>query len=58
MYVGTAIDLFRGKAASREDDDEKFPTKVLKTIKVRHGVARLPSQMVSARSSWAGVDRC
>jgi len=36
LPAGTAIDLFRGKAASREDDDEKFPTKVLKTIKVKN----------------------
>ena len=35
LPAGTAIDLFRGKAASREDDDEKYPTKLLKTIKVK-----------------------
>lgn len=37
LPAGEAIDVFRGKAASREEDDEQYPTKLNKTIKVRFG---------------------
>eukprot|EP00041_Stephanoeca_diplocostata_P023801 m.592164 g.592164 ORF g.592164 m.592164 type:complete len:589 (+) comp22389_c0_seq24:225-1991(+) len=33
LPAGTAIDVFRGKAAAKLDEDERYPTKVSKTIK-------------------------
>ena len=39
---GKAIDVFRGKAASREDEDENYPTRLSKTIKVRTTAIHIP----------------
>ena len=33
---GTSIDLFRGKAQVREQEDEKYPSTLGRVMKVRH----------------------